>query len=176
MFERAHPPAPVEEPEREPAPPAPAGPRARRPLGPVRPRAPVPHDAGLSRALAAVARERRGAVVARSKLSHALVKAKADGLDKTAVLAILRKNGAAPADADAQAAIAALFTATSDERWLADHLLALGPEPLWPAAVLDERAKHAPGPEAGIEAALPYPPEAGKKTPPPVRAYFFPGV
>jgi len=59
---------------------------------------------------------------------------------------------------------------------MAERLLAHGPEPLWPAADIDQRAGHAPGPEAGIEATLPYPPEAGKTKAKPVKAYFFPGV
>jgi hypothetical protein len=176
MFERAQPREQAEEPARATAavpPTAPARPRwwAHGAVG-ARPAA-VPGDAGLSRALASVARERK---LLRSKLSDELVKAKADGWSKAQVFAALRKHGGAPADADAKTAIADLFKDGTDERWMAEKLLALGPEPLWPGKDLDDRAAHAPGPEAGIEAKLPYPPEAGTKTPKPVRAFYFPGV
>jgi hypothetical protein len=174
MYERARSdepaskPAPVSEPsEIAPAPPSRWVPLAGEPV----PEA--PQDARLARAIATVARERR---LLRSKLSDELGKAKTDAWTKDKVFALLRQHGPAASDADAKAAIAALYKDGTDERWMAEKLLAFGPEPLWPASDLDDRAKHAPGPEAGIEADLPYPPEAGTKPPPPVEAFFFPGV
>jgi hypothetical protein len=178
VYERAHPREPVEEP-----PPATATPRPEAQEPPAwwtapaqRARAPSTHgDARLAREIAAVARRRRGGLLLRSKLSDELTTAKADKWAKAKVFDALRRHAPAAGDADARKAIADLYKDGTDERWMADRLLAHGPEPLWPAADLDERPRHAPGPEAGIEAKLPYPPEAGRKPPPPVRAFFFPG-
>lgn len=71
-----------------------------------------------------------------------------------------------------------MFADGTDDRWLAETLLDNGPEPLWPAALMQGRAdrasQHHWAPEAGdIEAMLPDP--YGMANPPPVRAYFFPG-
>src|SRR5829696_6161474 len=117
-------------------------PAAWTPLAGV-PTAEAPQDARLARAIAAVARERRGGLLLRSKLSDELGKAKTDGWTKDKVFALLRRHGPAASDADAKAAIAALYKDGTDERWMAEKLLALGPEPLWPGADLDDRAKHA---------------------------------
>jgi hypothetical protein len=136
----------------------------------------APEEARISRAIADVARKRRGGLLLRSPLSDDLTKAKAEAWPKDQVFAALRKRGPAGSDTDAKKALADLYKDGSDERWMAERLLAHGPEPLWPAAELDQRAGHAPGPEAGIAATLPYPPEAGKSTAKPVKAFYFPGT
>lgn len=123
-----------------------------------------------------MARTRRGGLLLRSPLSDELTKAKAETWPKDRVFAALRKLGPAGSDADAKKALADLYKDGTDERWMAERLLAHGPEPLWPAAELDQRSGHAPGPEAGIAATLPYPPEVGKTTAKPVKAFFFPGM
>jgi hypothetical protein len=106
--------------------------------------------------------------------------------DKGEIFTILRR---APTGSDravldtigATPGVAGIFPAASDDCWLAAHIYAHGPEPLWPAALVQERARRAAGgswgKEAGnIEATLADPdPDPGAKPLPPVQAFFFPG-
>jgi hypothetical protein len=127
---------------------------------------------------------RQASVLARSPLSDQLTAAR--GRPKGEVFAILRARQGG-ADPDALAVLHQLYAERTDDRWLAETLLQFGPEPLWPAAQVEERARRSaqgrwgrgPGetPEAGnIRAELPFPAESGASSAQPVVAYFFPGV
>jgi hypothetical protein len=99
---------------------------------------------------------------------------------KGRVFDILRQRGPASGDSEALQVLRARFAGGTDDRWLAEQLLAHGPEPLWPHSLITERVTRASrgnwSPEAGnIRAELPYPAEAHAGSIPPVVAYFFPG-
>jgi hypothetical protein len=99
---------------------------------------------------------------------------------KGRVFDLLRERGPAASDGDAMRVIWARFGAGTDDRWLAEQLLARGPEPRWPESVITERVARAArnnwAPEPGnIRAELPYPAEAAAGRIPPVVAHFFPG-
>ena len=97
--------------------------------------------------------------------------------DKGRVFDALRAHGRAPtADPDLDAVLARIFPAGSDDLWLAQTLARHGPEPLWPAADLDERRRrqrdHGWAEErGGIRASLLT--TAGGRS---VDAFFFPGT
>ena len=100
--------------------------------------------------------------------------------DKGRVFDALRAR-AGGADADALAVLQRRFATGTDDRWLAETLLLNGAEPLWPAALIEQRATLAGGhgwaAEAGnIAAHLPVPAgQASSAGVPPIEAYFFPG-
>lgn len=116
--------------------------------------------------------------LARSPLSDQLTAAR--GRPKGEIFTILRARQGG-ADPDALAVLQQMFAAGTDDRWLAETLLQFGPEPLWPAAQVEERARRSaqgrwaaePG---NIRAELPFPAESGASSARPVVAYFFPGV
>lgn len=97
--------------------------------------------------------------------------------DKGRVFDALRAQGQAPTgDPDLDAVLARMFPAGSDDLWLAQTLARHGPEPLWPAADLDERRRrqrdHGWAEErGGIRASLLT--TAGARS---VDAFFFPGT
>ncbi|HKP76470.1 MAG TPA: hypothetical protein VJT67_13160, partial [Longimicrobiaceae bacterium] len=65
------------------------------------------------------------------------------GHDKGRVFDRLRALCPLPADTDLSTFLASIFAAGSDDLWLAQTIQKHGPEPLWPAAELDERGKRA---------------------------------
>lgn len=87
----------------------------------------------------------------------------------------LRANGPV-ADPDLDAILLSLFTAGTDDLWLAQTIVRYGPEPLWPTTAFDERRRrqrdHGWADEPGhIEGTLMT--TAGGRN---VNAYFFPGT
>src|SRR3954462_1894140 len=71
---------------------------------------------------AALGRERRRDVLARSPLSDQVKAA----LDKGAVFALLRKPGGPVTDSDTSSAVQALYPQGTDDRWLAERLIKYG--------------------------------------------------
>ncbi|HEY7875683.1 MAG TPA: DUF4157 domain-containing protein [Actinomycetota bacterium] len=110
-----------------------------------------------------------------SKLSDQLDAAAAAGKGK--IFDLLRANPSL-GDADARASLKKIFAAGTDDLWLAETLLDNGPEALWTPTLVTERVRRAttnkwaaePG-DIAADLADPY----GTKSPPRVRAFFFPG-
>ena len=80
---------------------------------------------------------------------------------KGEVFNILRANGPIASDPDLEQCLTRIFGSNADpatetdDRWLADQIVRFGPEPLWPAAAIQERERRAHDP------AHPWAPEAG---------------
>jgi hypothetical protein len=99
---------------------------------------------------------------------------------KGRVFGVLRRRGPIrPADPDLNDWIARTFRINTDDRWLAEKLVALGAEPRWPLADFQERQRRATQAQAGrewaaepIEADLPVP----GRTIGVLRAIYFPGT
>jgi len=120
--------------------------------------------------------------------------------DKGAVFTVLRASCPVPGDSwspagalttdgdpDLTRELAAKLGHMPDDAWLATQIRHFGPEPLWPPAAIEERARraNAPGsfggrawaPEAGnigVQMEIPDR-EPGEEHIPPVNVYFFPG-
>ena len=95
---------------------------------------------------------------------------------KGQVFDLLRAKGpVVPADPDLVACLNRLYAAGTDDRWLAEQLVAFGAEPRWPFASLVERQRRAKdngwAPEAGGISAQ-FDAGAGRI---PVQTYYFPG-
>lgn len=103
---------------------------------------------------------------------------------KGEVFNILRANGPIASDSDLEQCLTRIFGSNADpatetdDRWLADQIVRFGPEPLWPAAAIQERErrahdpKHPWAPEAGnIEATI----SVGTHRTP-IHAFYFPGT
>jgi hypothetical protein len=120
---------------------------------------------------AAIRQSTSPAPIQRSPLSDAVERAWNPRHEKGAVFDLLRSRGPAPSDADLTAVLNRIFEAGSDDLWLARKIQTHGPEPLWPAALIEERARRGWPSEPGhIQAAL-----ATSAQGRPINAYFFPG-
>jgi hypothetical protein len=135
--------------------------------------------AGVLVALGLPARVEAGApagVPQASPLSDYVEQAWASAQQKGPVFDRLRERSPAPGDTDLRAFLHRIFPAGSDDLWLAEAIVAHGPEPLWPAAALDERGRRAaaagwpdePGNVAGVLGTT----AKGR----PVLAYYFRGA
>ncbi len=118
-----------------------------------------------------------------SPLSDQVGQAMADH-GKGEVFNILRANGPIASDPDLEQCLTRIFgsnadpAAETDDRWLADQIVRFGPEPLWPAAAIQERERRA------HNTAHPWAAEAGNieatigvgahRTP--IHAFYFPGT
>ncbi|MGH2561233.1 MAG: hypothetical protein ACRDJH_19360, partial [Thermomicrobiales bacterium] len=136
--------------------------------------APLPHGPDAP-APAAEGPAQRQVTIQRSPLSQDLERIWRARHDKGDVFDRLRAGAPAPGDAELTAVLTRIFSAGSDDLWLARQIQQHGPEPLWPAALIEQRGRRARehhwADEPGhIQAALAT--SAGGR---PINAYFFPG-
>lgn len=95
---------------------------------------------------------------------------------KNKVFRLMREVGGPSKDADVKKAVAAVFSNSADDLWLANTILAHGPEPLWPETELTKRHKLSKTArwkvnDRAITASLGKT-AGGRK----IQAYFFPGI
>jgi hypothetical protein len=126
-------------------------------------------------ALFAPTRIARQATIQRSPLSQDVERIWRTRQDKGDIFDRLRAGTPAPADAELTAVLTRIFSAGSDDLWLARQIQQHGAEPLWPAALIEQRGRrareHRWADEPGhIQATLAT--SAGGR---PINAYFFPG-
>ncbi len=134
---------------------------------------PSEHVARKASAGGRVVGDRGPAVLRRSPLTDELSRKLVGGVFD--VLRARGKNGPIPTDPDLVPWLDKHLPRGSDERWLADQLIAHGAEPRWPAATFAERERRAAAghlaPDAGnIEATFDV--GAGRT---PIQAFYFPG-